>query len=160
MLVDDANGIIAGHGRVEAAKILGKEVIPTVRLSQMSEAEVRAYVIADNKLAENAGWDEELLALELQGLIEFDLDFDVTLTGFEMPEIDILIGGLDESQTNAPDPADEAPDVEQGPAVTREGDVWQIGSHPLMCGDATEAETFDRLLGFRAGADGVHRPSQ
>jgi ParB-like chromosome segregation protein Spo0J len=94
VLVDDANGIVAGHGRVEAAKAVGLDQVPTVRLSAMSEAEIRAYVIADNRLAENAGWDRELLGLELQYLTDLDVDFDVTLTGFELPEIDILIGEL------------------------------------------------------------------
>jgi len=93
-LVDDANGIIAGHGRVEAAKIVGLDQVPTVRLSDMSEAEIRAYVIADNRLAENAGWDRALLSLELQYLTELEIDFDVTVTGFDLPEIDILIGDL------------------------------------------------------------------
>src|SRR5712672_779632 len=93
-LVDDANGIIAGHGRVEAARIVGLDQVPTVRLSDMSEAEIRAYVIADNRLAENAGWDRALLGLELQYLTELEIDFDVTVTGFDLPEIDILIGDL------------------------------------------------------------------
>src|SRR5260370_22666599 len=84
VLVDDANCIIAGHGRVEAAKELGLDQVPTVRLSDMSEAEIRAYVIADNRLAENAGWDRALLGLELQYLTELEIDFDVTVTGFEL----------------------------------------------------------------------------
>ena len=79
ILVDDAGGIVAGHGRVAAAKLLGLENVPTIRLEDLTEAEVRAYVIADNRLAENAGWDRDLLAIELQGLIELDLDFDVTV---------------------------------------------------------------------------------
>src|SRR3954468_12349311 len=94
VLVDDANGIIAGHGRIEAAKSIGLAQVPTVRLSDMSEAEIRAYVIADNKLAENAGWDRNLLGLELQYLTALDVDFDVTVTGFELPAIDVLIGEL------------------------------------------------------------------
>ena len=102
VLVDDANGIVAGHGRVEAAKAVGLDQVPTVRLSAMSEAEIRAYVIADNRLAENAGWDRELLGLELQYLSDLDIDFDVTLTGFELPEIDILIGELSRQATTTP----------------------------------------------------------
>src|SRR5438045_9045617 len=94
VLVDDANGIVAGHGRVEAAKAVGLDQVPTVRLADMSEAEIRAYVIADNRLAENAGWDRELLGLELQYLTELDIDFDVTVTGFELLEIDVLSGEL------------------------------------------------------------------
>ncbi len=95
VLIDDAGGILAGHGRVEAAKLLGIETVPTIRLSDMTEPQRRAYVLVDNKLAENAGWDQELLALELQYLTELELDFDITITGFEAVEIDILIQSLE-----------------------------------------------------------------
>jgi ParB-like chromosome segregation protein Spo0J len=128
ILVDHDNGIVAGHGRVEAAKRLKLESVPTIRLEDMTEAEIRAYVIADNRLAENAGWDRELLAIELQHLYELDLDFDVTTTGFEMPEIDVLFGELQagESDSDKPDPGDEVPDVDESvPAVTRLGDLWR-----------------------------------
>jgi DNA modification methylase len=145
VLVDDSNGIVAGHGRVEAAKVIGLDQVPTVRLSAMSEAEIRAYVIADNRLAENAGWDRELLALELKYLTDLDIDFDVTLTGFEPPEIDLLIGGLTLDGDN--DPADAVVEVAAGPAVTRPGDIWRIGSHRLICGDSTRSETYQALLG-------------
>src|ERR1700686_3376673 len=94
VLVDDANGIVAGHGRVEGAKAVGLGQVPTVRLSDMSEAEIRAYVIADNRLAENAGWDRALLGIELKYLTELDIAFDVTVTGFDLPELDLLIGEL------------------------------------------------------------------
>ena len=136
VLIDRAGGIVAGHGRVEAARLLGLEHVPTIRLEDLTEAEIRAYVIADNKLAENAGWDRELLAIELQGLIELDIDFDVTITGFEMPEIDILIGELDDDEED--DPADDVPEVDDGPPVTRPGDIWCIGKHRLICGDSTD----------------------
>src|ERR1700682_222590 len=146
VLVDDANGIIAGHGRAEAAKAVGLDQVPTVRLSAMSEAEIRAYVIADNRLAENAGWDRALLGLELQYLTELEIDFDVTVTGFELPEIDILICELSLA-ANDNDPADAAVDVAAGPAISRPGDVWQIGNHRLICGDSTKLETYQQLLG-------------
>jgi DNA modification methylase len=144
VLVDEENRLIAGHGRLEAAQQIGMETIPTVCLAGMTEAQIRAYVIADNRLAENAGWDSELLAIELQYLADLDLDFDVTITGFSMPEIDVLIGGLDAS-AQKPDPADAVPEI-AGPAVTRLGDIWQIGPHRLICGDATAPETYVRLL--------------
>ncbi len=143
VLIDRAGGIIAGHGRVEAAKLLGMEKVPTIRLEDLSATEIRAYVIADNKLAENAGWDRELLAKELQGLIE--LDFDVTITGYETPEVDILIGELDAGEEE--DPADEAPELGDGPPVTQLGDIWPLGKHRLICGDATDPEAYARLLG-------------
>ena len=145
-LVDDSNGIIAGHGRIEAAKILGLDLVPTVRLAAMSEAEIRAYVIADNRLAENAGWDRGLLGLELQYLTELDIDFDVTLTGFELPEIDLLIGELS-LEANEDDAADALVEVSAGPAISRPGDIWQIGNHRMICGDSTKPETYQRLLG-------------
>jgi DNA modification methylase len=144
VLIDGTGGIVAGHGRLEAAKTLGLETVPTIRLEDLSEAELRAYVIADNRLAELAGWDREILGLELQGLAELNLDFDLNITGFETAEIDILIGELEAADDD--DPADEAPAPAEGPAVTRPGDIWTIGKHRLICGDATDPETFARLL--------------
>jgi len=144
VLIDRAGGIVAGHGRVEAAKLIGLENVPTIRLDDLTEDEVRAYVIADNRLAELAGWDREILAIELQGLAELDIDFDLTITGFETPEIDILIGELDAAEED--DPADEVPEVSDGPPVTRLGDVWCIGKHRLICGDSLDPDTYARLL--------------
>ncbi len=144
ILADQDNTIVAGQGRVEAARLLGIKTVPTIRLEDLTENEIRAYVIADNRLAELAGWNRELLAIELQGLIEVDFDFDVTITGFEMPEIDILIGELDEVEED--DPADEAPEVGDGPPVTRPGDCWLIGDHRLICGDSTDSNIYARLL--------------
>jgi ParB-like chromosome segregation protein Spo0J len=115
VLVDRDGGIVAGHGRVEAARLLGLETVPTIRLDQLSEAEIRAYVIADNRLAELAGWDKNLLALELQGLI--DLEFDVGVIGFESAEVDILIDEL--NVDNAADADDDVPAPSEGPAVSR-----------------------------------------
>ena len=92
ILVDRNNTIIAGHGRVEAAKLLGMTKVPTIQLDRLTEDQVRAYVIADNKLAENAGWDKEILAIELEYLLTLEgTDFDVTVTGFEVPEIDLIL---------------------------------------------------------------------
>jgi ParB-like chromosome segregation protein Spo0J len=107
ILTDGADGIIAGHARVEAAKRIGMSDVPTVRVDHLTPAQIRAYVIADNRLAENAGWDRALLALELQEL-SVELNFDVTVTGFETAEIDLLIN---ESKENFPDDADEVPEI-------------------------------------------------
>jgi DNA modification methylase len=142
--VDDAKQIIAGHGRVEAAKLLGIDAVPTVRLSHLSEAEKRAYVLADNKLAEKAGWDRELLAIELQGLIE--LDVDVELTGFEMAEIDLILEEAREASGNASGPDDAVPEPLLSPAVSQTGDLWLLGSHHLLCGDARDQAAYDQLL--------------
>ncbi|HET9063061.1 MAG TPA: DNA methyltransferase, partial [Candidatus Binatia bacterium] len=145
ILIDADQTVIAGHGRIEAAKRLGMTELPTIRLDHMTEAEIRAYVIADNKLAELAGWDDELLAAEFQYLADLDLEFDLTVTGFETPEIDLLINL---GQSSEPDEADEIPAIDPDrPAVTRTGDLWHLGRHALLCADATKAESFGRLLG-------------
>lgn len=144
MLVDDELTIIAGHGRVEAAKRLGLGDVPIIRLSRMSAADIRAYRIADNRLAELAGWDNELLAIELQGLTE--LGFDVELTGFAVAEIDLIIDGVAEADPGARrDAEDTLPDLPRE-AVTESGDVWRLGRHRLVCGDAREPVTYDALL--------------
>lgn len=144
VLIDGEGNIIAGHGRVEAAKLLKLKDVPVLRIEHMSEDQKRAYVIADNQLALNAGWDEDLLAQELQGLV--DIGFDVELTGFDMGDIDKLIGSLDIG--GDADEADEGElDPDDGPSVTQPGDVWQIGEHRLICGDALKAETYETLMG-------------
>ena len=101
VLIDESNQLIAGHGRVEAAKLLGHKTVPALRLEHMTKEEKRAYIIADNKLAERAGWAPEILAGEFQGLI--DLGFDVELTGFDIPEIEMILDAEDQSASNAVD---------------------------------------------------------
>jgi len=142
VLIDDADGIVAGHGRIEAAKLLGIKSAPTIRLGAMTEAEKRAYILADNRLAEQAGWDEELLAIELQFLIDAEIDFDVELTGFETADIDRILGEAgDPGETeNVPEPDPEAP------VVSQPGDLWAIGRHRIFCGDARDRTSFERLL--------------
>jgi len=142
VLVDGEGGVIAGHGRIEAAKLLGIVEVPVMSLEHLSEAQKRAYIIADNKFAENAGWDEGLLAIELQGLI--DLSFDVSLTGFEMGEVDnLLIGDI----TDEADTRDELPEIEDGADVVTElGDLWLLGNHRVLCADATKRESFALLM--------------
>jgi DNA modification methylase len=145
VLIDSDRRVIAGHGRIEAAKLLGIGEVPTIRLDHMTEAQKRAYVIAGNRLAENAGWDRELLGLELQYLSDLDLEFDATITGFEMAEIDILIQGIDLDGTD--DRSDEVPEIDRSvPPVSRVGDRWILGDHRILCADATDAESFDSLL--------------
>lgn len=141
VLVDEHLGIIAGHGRVEAARLLGWADVPVLELRHLTDAQKRAYILADNKLAEKAGWDTELLALELGELASLDLAFDLTLTGFEMGEIDALIhaGRQDDEEAEVPEP-------DPGPPVTQPGDIWQIGPHRLICGDATDPGIHAQLL--------------
>ena len=117
ILTDDNLTILAGHGRVKAAALLGFTCVPTVRLSHLSDAEKRAYIIADNRLAEKAGWDRSLLVLELQGLI--DIGFDVALTGFEMPEIDLLLDEALEAGGLSPAADDQLPASRNSPPVSR-----------------------------------------
>ena len=143
VLIDGSHGIVAGHARVAAAVSLGMTDVPTVRVDHLNPTQIRAYVIADNRLAEKAGWDPTLLALELQEL-SLELNLDVTVTGFEMAEIDLVVG---EAGGDTPDEADVIPQIDRSlPAVSRAGDCWQIGNHFLSCGDALEPTTYERLL--------------
>jgi DNA modification methylase len=141
ILVDGDDGILAGHGRLAAAKDMGLAEVPVVVLDHLSEAQKRAYVLADNKLALNAGWDESLLRLELTDLGE--LDFDLSLIGFSEDELAELLPEIEEL---APEDADEE-SVPEAPAepVTKPGDVWLMGKHRLMCGDATAPADWDKL---------------
>jgi DNA modification methylase len=144
ILLDAEDRVIAGHGRLEAAKLLALDEVPTICLDHLTAVQARAYALADNRLAELAGWDDELLALELGELAELDLDFDITITGFEMPEIDLLI---QESQEST-DPADDIPDIESDvPPVTSAGDLWELGPHCIHCADATREDSYERLMG-------------
>jgi Family of unknown function (DUF5681)/ParB-like nuclease domain len=144
VLISDDAEIIAGHGRVAAAKLLGLATVPTLKLSHLSETERRAYVLADNKLALNAGWDADMLAIELQGLI--DLSFDVELTGFSLAEIDLALDGANERDPASPaGPKDQIPALEPV-AVTRTGDLWRLGRHRLLCGDARRPDDYQALL--------------
>ena len=145
VLVDKNNLIVAGHGRAKAAKLLGMTEVPTVRLSHMTEAEMRGYVIADNRLAEKAGWDDEILAIEFQTLFEIAPELDLTITGFEIAEIDAIIQAHDdEVESDALD--NVAPPDPGAPVVTRRGDLWQLDRHRVLCADATRSEPYDRLL--------------
>lgn len=146
VLIDRENTILAGHGRVAAARLLSMRKVPCVRLENMTPAQKRAYVVADNKLALNAGWDEELLGEELAALLEIDLDFDIGVTGFSIPEIDSLIEGLNPEEAGDP-AADLLPEDDGSSPVSREGDIWQLGPHRLICGSALDPQTFHRLMG-------------
>lgn len=144
VLVSDEGDIIAGHGRVEAAKLLGMCTVPTLALSHLNDAERRAYVLADNKLALNAGWDKEILAIELQGLI--DLDFDVELTGFSLAEVDLVLDEAGDADPDGSDaPEDHVPEL-SGTPVSMMGDVWLLGRHRLLCGDARQSEDLALLM--------------
>ncbi len=141
IIVDGDNGIIAGHGRVLAAQKLGMESLPCIEADHLTGAQRKAYVIADNKLALNAGWDDELLRVELDELGE--LGFDLELTGFSLDEIEALqVDPEPEEGLTDEDAVPEAPEV----PVTVEGDVWLLGSHRLMCGDSTSVDAVEALM--------------
>lgn len=140
VLIDADGGIIAGHGRVMAARKLKLKEVPCIRLGHLTDAQKRAYVIADNKLALNAGWDDEMLKLELGDLKE--LNFDLSLTGFSTDEINALLTpDVVEGLTDE----DAVPEVPEEP-VTRLGDVWILGNHRLMCGDSTSIDVVEKLM--------------
>jgi DNA modification methylase len=146
VLIDVDNRILAGHGRVAAAKLLGLRSVPCLRVENMTPAQKRAYVLADNKLALNASWDEQVLAEELQELISMDAEFDIEVTGFSIPETDSLIEGLHPQE--AGDPVDdELPEIPEGPPVSCAGDLWILGDHLVLCGSALEDDTYAALLG-------------
>jgi DNA modification methylase len=145
ILIDSEMTLLAGHGRLEAAKLLGWPKMPCIRLDHLNPTQRRAYVLADNKLAELAGWDEELLRLEFKGLVEIDPSFDLGVTGFAPQEIDVIMDGGELAQ--AADPADEAIPPTTGTAISRRGDLWLLGPHRLLCGDATDEKCFQKLMG-------------
>ena len=144
ILIDRNNTIIAGHGRVEAAKLLGLEQVPTILLENLTQAQVQAYILADNRLAEKAGWDNSILAIELQHLISLD-DIDVTITGFEIPEIDSILEEARVEQDN-----DDVVEIDEAAqAVTQPGDLWKLGKHRVSCGNSLQESSFAELMASR-----------
>lgn len=140
ILIDEDSGIIAGHGRLQAAQMMGMDEVPTITLEGLTEAQRKAYVIADNQLALNAGWDLDALKVELERLGE--LDFDIDLLGFDD---DMLAGLMEEEPAEGLTDEDEVPELEDDP-ITVEGDVWILGNHRLMCGDSTSIDAVDKLM--------------
>lgn len=140
ILIDEKNTVLAGHARLLAASNLGIEEVPCIIAKGWSEAQKKAYVIADNKLSENAGWDDGLLAQEFGELKE--LGFEVTLTGFSLDEIGVLELGPQDGKTDQ----DDVPDVPEEP-TTKPGQLYQLGKHRLLCGDSTDRAAVDKLMG-------------
>ncbi len=140
VLIDETGSIIAGHGRVLASRKLNLVSVPCIQLSHLTEAQKKAYIIADNKLALNAGWDDEMLAVELIDLK--DMGFDLDLTGFNTDEIDALLAPVG---TEGLTDEDAVPEVPEAP-VTVLGDVWLLGNHRLMCGDSTSIDAVETLM--------------
>ena len=139
VLIDEENSIIAGHGRVQAAQLLGLYEIPTITLPHLSETQKKAYILADNRMALNAGWDIELLKLEILDLD--DKDFDLALTGFDDDELTEFIKEEIEPQSDE----DAVPEIPEEP-ITKEGDIWILGNHRVMCGDSTSIDAVEKLM--------------
>lgn len=148
VIIDSTNTIIMGHARVEAAKMIGMEQVPTIRLEYLTPEQIIALRIADNKISENAGWDTSMLAIELQHLLTIDADFDLTATGFEIPEIDqILTSGDTDADT------DDVFELEQNSnPVSESGDLWILGKHRIFCGNAIEEHSYLALMGAKRAA--------
>jgi DNA modification methylase len=145
ILVDCHNRIVAGHGRFQAAQLLGLIEVPVIRLEHLTDAQAKAFRIADNRLTEMSGWDDRLLAETLKELSEINLDFSIEATGFAMGEIDLRIEGLSATIGDGPDSADQLPEP-AGQPVSKLGDRWRLGRHSLLCGSALSAESFHTLL--------------
>jgi hypothetical protein len=146
ILIDENCKILAGHGRLLAAKELGLKEVPVVEVSNLTPAQKKAYIIADNKLAENSDWNQELLSCELKELLEIDLDFDLSVTGLETAEIDILLH--EDSPKSEPI---ENLSIKDIPKRVKNGQIWLLGDHKLLCGDSLQSESFARLLGKEKG---------
>jgi DNA modification methylase len=146
ILVDQNLKVVAGHGRVFAAIMLGLTEVPVIRLEHMTVAQAKAFMIADNRLTENSHWDDRLLAENIQELLISDLEFDLTITGFETAEIDLRVQRL-ESVGPANDDDDVPAVDESAKPVTRIGDKWNLGPHRIICADASEPKAFELLIG-------------
>jgi DNA modification methylase len=153
VLIDKDLLVIAGHGRVLAAKTLGQTDIPTISLEHLSALQIQAFTIADNRLTENGEWNASLLGQQLKILSEVELDFSLEITGFEMSEIDAFIENLSPATDKGNDPADVIPQSNAKAQITRKGDCWILGRHRVFCGDARNASDYNTLLqGRRANA--------
>jgi DNA modification methylase len=144
VLVDRDLKVIAGHGRVLASRELKVAEVPTISVDHLSREQVRAYMIADNKLTENATWSEELLANHFIELSAIDLNFDLDVTGFEVGEIDFIIENHRKSATA--DTADDLQSIPSGPPICKPGDIWLLGRHRVLCGDSLESASYAALL--------------
>lgn len=142
IILDEEKGIIAGHGRLMAAKKLNLNTVPCLKITNLSEAQKKAYILADNRLALDAGWNKDMLSVELERLKE--LDFDISLTGFLTEELNNIIGDI--SVSGLVDEDDAPPVVDDQPPVTTAGDIWQMGDHRLICGDSTKCDTLQKIM--------------
>jgi DNA modification methylase len=158
ILIDREGKVIAGHGRLLACRLLGITEVPTLCLDHLTPAQARAFMITDNRLTEIATWDDRLLAQQLKDLSLLGLDFSLELTGFEMGEIDLRIGSLEDVPDQADNPADALPEFSTQPAVSKIGDLWMLGRHRLLCGSALDVAAFTALMGEERAATVITDP--
>jgi ParB-like chromosome segregation protein Spo0J len=158
ILIDREGKVIAGHGRLLACRLLGITEVPTLCLDHLTPAQVRAFMIADNRLTEIATWDDRLLAQQFKDLSLLGLDFSLELTGFEMGEIDLRIASLADVPDQADDPADALPEFSTQPPVSKIGDLWMLGRHRLLCGSALDVAAFTALMGEERAATVITDP--
>jgi DNA modification methylase len=147
IIVDEAGSIMAGHARHKAAVFMGLTDVPTIQLSHMIKAQKRAYIIADNRLAEKAGWDFDILGEEISLLLDEDIDFDIEVIGFDSAEIDQLVFGESGNKSAAEHEENPVELPGEEPVVSQPGDLWEIGEHRLLCGNALDPASYERLLG-------------
>jgi DNA modification methylase len=145
ILIDGEREVVAGHGRIEAAKLNGMKAVPTIRIDHLTPQQVRAYVIADNQLATKAGWERDFLKLDFRELL--NIEYDVELTGFSTGEVDMILDFDSPTAKDDPEDDDLSALTTDGPAISRVGDMWQLGPHRLLCADARHPETYRTLLG-------------
>ena len=152
ILIDTNSQVIAGHGRLLAAQLLKMTKVPAIRIEHLSEAQRRAFLIADNRLTEKSAWDERLLAEQFEVLSKLDLDFSLDVTGFEIAEIDTTIESLVPASSGKDDPSDVIPEPKAQHVVTQSGDLWILDRHRVLCGDARDGTAYSRLMENRRAA--------
>jgi hypothetical protein len=153
ILINSERQVVAGHGRYQACKLLGFTEVPAIRLEHLTEGQTRAFMVADNRLAENSVWDQRLLGEQFKALSNLELDFDVEVAGFEMGEIDMMIEGLALASTEMGNLADAIPEPKGKAQVTQAGDLWRLDRHRIYCGDARTDAAYSTLMqGRRAAA--------
>src|SRR5438477_644854 len=152
VLVDAELNVVSGHGRLAACRVLGLAEVPTLCLDHLSPAQLRAFMIADNRLTELAQWDDRLLAQQLKDLSLLALDFSIEVTGFEMAEIDLRIESLNNLREPGDDPADDLPELPASPPVSKIGDLLILGNHRVLCGSALDTAAFAALMGDERAA--------
>lgn len=145
-IVDQELRVVSGHGRLAAARLLGIEQVPTICVAHLSECEIRAFQIADNRLSENSSWDRQLLSEQLQSLQALNLDFNIESTGFELPQIELLIANSESVRKKLKTKSEKFSDSEPVIAVTRPGDLWALGRHRIICGSPCQQQTYLRVM--------------